>query len=101
MSDKALAMSFGSGSEKGLEAMLGARSKDPSPFLSMNMDAERYYGFIGDAMSFNDSDDQSPEVTRASADLTKTLEKMFSRITFDVNFTQHGIEISSTMELAD
>jgi hypothetical protein len=101
MSDKALAMSFGSGSEKGLEAMLGARSKEPPPFLSMNMDAERYYGFIGDAMSFNDSDGKSPEVTKATADVMKALENMFSQITFDINFTQHGVEIPSTLELSD
>jgi len=101
MSDNALAMSFGDGSEKGLEAMLGAGYKEPSPFLSMNMDAERYYGFIGDAMALDDSDDRSPEVTKASADVMKTLEKMFRRIAFDVNFTENGVEIPSTVELAD
>jgi hypothetical protein len=31
----------------------------------------------------------------------KAFEKVFSRITFDINFTQHGVEIPSTMELAD
>jgi hypothetical protein len=101
MSENALAMSFGSGSEQGLEAMLGAPSKEPPPFVSMNMDAERYYGFIGDAMAMGDSGAQSPEVAEASADVMRTLERIFKRIAFDVDFTPNGVEIPSTVELAD
>jgi hypothetical protein len=101
MSENALAMSFGSGGEHGLEAMLGAPSKEPSPFLSMNMDAARYYGFIGDAMAIGDSDGQPPEVAKATADVMRTLERMFKRLAFDVDFTPNGVEIPSTVELAD
>jgi len=101
MSENALALSFGNGSETGLQIMLGAAATEPSPFVSMGMDAGRYYGFIGDAMSLDDSDDESPELTAATAEVMKTFEKMFSRISVDINFTANGIEMPSTMELAD
>jgi hypothetical protein len=101
MSDNALAMSFGDGSEAGLEPMLAAESKQPPPFLSMNMDAGRYYGFIGDAMTFRNTDDEPQEVTQAASDVMKALEGMFSRIAFDIEFTEHGVEMPSALELAD
>ncbi|HWM27598.1 MAG TPA: hypothetical protein VNQ14_03995 [Woeseiaceae bacterium] len=101
MSESALALSFGTGSEPGLEAMLGADPNDPSPFISTDMDAARYYGFIGDAMTLSDNDDQSAEVIQAQSEVMKTFQKMFSRISFDVLFTERGVEMPSTMELAD
>jgi hypothetical protein len=101
MSESALALSFGTGSEPGLEAMLGADPNDPSPFISTDMDAARYYGFVGDAMTLGDNDDQSADVIRAQSEVMKTFQKMFSRISFDVLFTERGVEMPSAMELAD
>ena len=101
MSESALALSFGTGSESALEAMLGADPNDPSPFISTDMDAARYYGFVGDAMTLGDNDEQSAEVIQAQSEVMKTFQKMFSRISFDVLFTERGVEMPSAMELAD
>jgi hypothetical protein len=67
----------------------------------MNMDAGRYYGFIGDAMTLRNTDDEPQEVTRAASDVMKALEGLFSRIAFDIEFTEHGVEMPSALELAD
>jgi hypothetical protein len=102
MSENALALSFGTGSESGLEAMLGAASNDPAPFMSMDMDAGRYYGFIGDAMTLSDPEDELPaEAVKATGDVMKTLQKMFSRVSVDIQFTERGVELPTTMVLAD
>jgi hypothetical protein len=101
MSENALALSFGAGSEAGLAPMLTAKSATPPPFISMDMDAGRYYGFIGDVTMQPDGAEHSPEVTRATGDLMRAMEQMFSRIAFDVQFTDRGVEIPSTVTLAD
>lgn len=101
MSGNALALSFGNGSETELESMLAAAPSEPSPFMSLDMDAGRYYGFIGDAMALADADDQPPETITAQREVMQTFSKMFSRIYFDVMFTDRGVEMPSTMQLAD
>lgn len=101
MSENALALSFGNGSEAGLEAMLAASPGDPSPFLSLDVDAARYYGFIGDAMALSDDGDQPPEVVKAQRELMQVFAEMLERISFDVLFTENGIEMPSTLKLAE
>jgi len=101
MSDDAIALSFGNGSETRLESMLGAASKQPPPFMSMNMDAGRYYSLIGDVTAASTDSGEIPEVAKANAEIMTLMGQMFDRISFDVEFTENGIEIPSTMELKD
>ncbi|HEX2138452.1 MAG TPA: hypothetical protein VHG33_01950 [Woeseiaceae bacterium] len=107
MSEDALALSVGSGSEAGLTEMLKASAPQPAPFMSMDMDAARYYGFLGDAMAGNltTSDDpdeaQAAEMVQATSGMMKAFEKLFSRVSFDVQFTERGIEIPSRMSLSE
>jgi len=101
MSDDAIALSFGNGSETGLQSMLGAGSKQPPPFMSMSMDAGRYYSLIGDVTAASTDSSEIPEVAKANAEIMTLMGQMFDRISFDVEFTENGIEIPSTMELKD
>lgn len=101
MSENALALSFGDGSEAGLEAMLAASPGHPSPFLSLDVDAARYYGFIGDAMALSDDGDQPPGVVKTQRELMQVFAEMLERISFDVLFTEKGIEMPSTLILAE
>lgn len=101
MSEDALALSFGNGGEAALEPMLSAAPAEPPPFMSLDMDAGRYYGFIGDAMNLTDAAEQPPELVKAQGDVMQTFAKMFSRIHFDVLFTERGVEMPSTVQLAD
>jgi hypothetical protein len=51
--------------------------------------------------SADDDGEASPEVARATSELMKAFEKVFSRIHFDVQFTERGIEVPSSMALAE
>lgn len=109
MSEDALALSVGSGSETRLTEMLGATSAQPAPFMSMDMDAGRYYGFLGDAIASNTMnvsdagapEGPSPEMLQATSDMMQSFEKLFSRVAFEIKFTERGIEIPSSMSLAE
>lgn len=98
LNQNALAISMGEGMEAGLAAMLAADAPQPSPFLTADMDATRYYGLVGQQLQ--DADGQLP-VQEAVADITKAMQEAISRISFDVYFTADGIEVGSTVSLAD
>ena len=101
MSDAALALSVGEGGETHLPGMLTAPLASPPPFLSLDMDAASYYGFVGDAAAFGGSDDDTPEVNAAVREAMASLQALIRRITVDVQFTERGIEAPSTVTLAD
>lgn len=106
MSENALALSVGDDGGM-LAGMLAAASAEPAPFMSMDMDAERYYGFIGDVMTSPDATqgdggkEVSPELAQAMGEVMGSLQAMFERISFDVQFTARGVEMPSTMVLAE
>ena len=83
--------------------MLQAEFADPAPFMSMFMDAGRYYGLIGDAMQLAQAKDDkaSPELVAAMSHLMTSMENWFSKVSFDINFTARGVEMPSTIELAE
>lgn len=110
MSEDALALSVGSESGTKLSAMLKATSAQPAPFMSMEMDAGRYYRLLGDAIASSaatgganaaPADPQSAEMLQATSDMMKAMEQLLSRIAFDVQLTERGIEIPSSMTLAE
>jgi hypothetical protein len=103
MTDEALAVAVGNGSESRLESMLAAAPSVPSPFMSMDMDAARYYSFLGEAMKFgNDEADaeEGAEIIQATSDMMKSFGNVFSRVAVAIQFTERGIEVPSTIVLA-
>lgn len=102
MSDDAIVLSVGETADSGLADMLAAKPAEPPPFLSMSMDAARYYGFLGEAMLAAEADagEPSTEVAAATSELMMALHEMFDRISFDVQFTERGVELPQTMVLA-
>lgn len=103
MSDDALAVSVGDGMQAGLTTMLAAPVSDPSPFMSVDIDAAGYYKFIGESMAANAEDDLAgnPELQEAIQDLMTAPGNMFSRFKVDVEFTGNGVEIISNARLND
>ena len=105
MSDGALALSVGEGNEAQLPDMLAAPLPDPAPFMSVEMDAGAYYGFIADvtlqAGAGADGEEQSQEFQEAFSRTMKSLEDAIDRILFDVHFSERGIEFPSTVELSN
>jgi hypothetical protein len=103
MSDNALAVSIGEGMQDGLTSMLAAPVSDPSPFLSVDIDAAGYYEFIGESMAASAEGDlaENPELQEAIQDLMTAPGNMFSRFKVDVQFTGNGVEIISKANLND
>lgn len=103
MNDGALAISVGEGTEVGLAKMMEAKAGDPPPFMSMQMDAGRYYSFIGEAMMASNelSADSPAEVNAAVGDIMQGISELADRLSFNVNFTDRGIEVPTELTLAD
>ena len=101
MTDNAIAVSVGEGTEDRLGAMLAASVNDPSPFMAFEMDAARYYDFIGDAMTTDgDGDIESMhELQEAKQAMMNLAKESLSRLSITVDFTEHGIELNSTVHL--
>lgn len=104
MNDDALAVSVGENAESELGDVLEADAADPSPFASFSMDAARYYGFIGEAMSVTDGDDENaptPEMQAAMQEVMAAIADVYDRMSVDVSFTERGIELDSSVTLQD
>ena len=103
MDNSALALSVGDGAKSSVTDLLGASSASPAPFMSIAMDAERYYSFIGEAMMMEDNGDNelSAEGMQALSDIMTTIGELYERMMMDVHFTSRGIEIDSVVTLGD
>lgn len=105
LSEGALAVSVGEGSEANAASMLVADGVEPAPLFSMSMDVARYYGFIGDAMMQPETDEgaeETPlEVRTALKDAMTLMGDLYKRMNLDINLTDKGIEMGSRLTLAD
>lgn len=102
MTEDALAFSTGDGLEKDLPAMLAASPASPSPFLTMDMDAGRYYAMVADAMAEAPADEPTnPEVQAAGESLIRIAQQMLDRVAYQVYLTGKGIEINTDVTLKD
>ncbi len=103
MTEDALALSIGAGTEARLGDMLTAAISEPTPFMSMEMDAARYYDFIAQAVALEDDEENPtpPELKAAIGEMIGIVGDMFSRMTIEVEFTDRGIEFPTTIVLSD
>jgi hypothetical protein len=103
ITENALALSVGAGTEDELGSMLTAAVSEPPPFMSMEMDGARYYDFIQQAVVLQDDGEEQtpPELKAALGDIIGVAGEMFSRMMFTVQFTERGVEFPSTVVLAD
>jgi len=102
MTDTALGLSVGEGMEAGLASMLNAAVPERSPFMVFEMDAARYYEFINDAILADQGGTGAmPELQEAIGDITRIAQNALKRVSFDIYFTEHGIEMESEIILAD
>lgn len=99
MTDSAVAISVGEGTEARLSEMLAASVSEPSPFMTFDMDAARYYEFIGDAMMADQDLQSQPELQESVQAMFAAIQDGVSRVSITVDFTEHGIELNSTVSL--
>lgn len=103
MTDSALAISVGQGTEARLGDMLSAAIIEPHPFMSMEMDVARYYDFVANSMVIEDDEEDTTasEIKAAMSEVTAVVGKIFSRMKFRVEFTERGVEFPGTIELSE
>ena len=105
LSDNALAVAMGEGSEAKAAELLVADSKEPAPLFSMTMDTASYYGLIGDAMMHSEpkeGEEEMPMAVRtALKDVMTLMGEVYRRMLLDVTLTPKGIEMRSRLLLAD
>jgi hypothetical protein len=105
LSKDALSVSVGANAEAKAADMLRASSSNTAPFMSMSMDAARYYAMVGETMaaeSAGDAEDTMPPAIRAAmAELMVLSGKMYERMSMDIRFTTRGIEVGGIMKLSN
>ena len=105
LSANALTVSLGDNAEEVSAEMLNADSPKSAPFMSMSMDSARYYSMIGDSMaevSQGDEAEKMPEAIReAMRDVMALSGSMYERMSFEMRFTERGVEIGGLMKLSD
>jgi hypothetical protein len=105
LSKDAVSVAVGANAEAKSADMLLAPSPDPAPFMSVSVDAARYYAMVGEAMKkqpSGDAESEMPEAVRsAMAELMALSGRMYKRMSGDIRFTARGIEVGGTMTLGD
>lgn len=104
LNEGALAISVGEEAEAEVADMLGAETVSPSPFISFSMDAARYYGFMGEAIAAGDESGAqapTPEMKDAMNEMMQSIADLYDRMSGDVLFTEHGIEVRMVEVLKD
>jgi hypothetical protein len=102
MNEGGLAISLGENAETQVAGMLEAEAMTPPPFMSVSMDAARYYAFLGEAIAAGEAggdDMPSPEMQVALTDMMDAIAELYDRMWVDVVFTGNGIEIRTVETL--
>ncbi len=105
LSSGALAISWGEGAESNSADMLVANSASPAPFISMSVDAARYFKVLGDAMLIRPDEGNPAQVSTAVLETVREIMmlsgSLYERMSIDIQFTDRGIELNSGMTLSD
>ncbi len=109
LTDASLALALGDDASSRLSALLDTPVADPPPFMSVNMDAARYYRLMGETMTMDlpQADDDpmhgAPpvEMMASMSQMMTELGDIMERMQVDMIFTERGIEMPSTVTLAD
>ena len=104
LTEGGLAVSVGEEAETEVAGMLGAETASPPPFISFSMDAARYYSFMGEAIAVGDDSGEqapTPEMKDAMNEMMQSVADLYDRMSGDVLFTEHGIEVRMVETLKD
>ncbi|MEM7503959.1 MAG: hypothetical protein AAF417_18085 [Pseudomonadota bacterium] len=109
MTDGALGIAVGEGTDAGLKTLLESDAGDPPPFMSMTLDGARYYKMMSDIVDATadlpnpdgSPKEASPELQEAVSQAMTGFGDFISRIQVDVTFTENGVEMPTKVTLAD
>ncbi|NNE61945.1 MAG: hypothetical protein HKN35_13710 [Woeseia sp.] len=101
MNENSVALAVGEDAEDNAGGMLAKQGSTPPPVFAMDMDASRYYSFVGDAITMRSDEESSPELNEAVQTLMDNLAALIDRVSVRVNFTDRGVEIPAVTTLKD
>ena len=101
LTDSAIAVSVSEDGETILPELLRADAATPPPFMSVGVDAARYYTLLGEAMHESEDEEMSDAMRDALSEVMNVAADFYERLQIDVTFTDRGIEIDTDMSLAD
>ncbi|NOX68115.1 MAG: hypothetical protein GXP15_02930 [Gammaproteobacteria bacterium] len=104
MTDNALGMAVGTNAESDLTGFLVADGGAPPPVVSLHMDAGTYYEFLGEAMLVGGDEEPvetSAELLEAVSNVMTQVGDLLDRMSFNIVFTEQGIEFQSLVTLSD
>lgn len=101
MTDNALAISVSEDGDARLPALLAAESTSPPPFMSMDMDAARYYALVADSMTAGTGEEEVDELQAAMSKMMIDIGSLYDRFMLDILLTKRGIEVSMDTTFAD
>lgn len=101
LTDDALAISVSEDGDVRLPELLAAESMSPSPFISINMDAARYYTLVAESMDAAPADGETEEFQAAMSEMMVDIGSLYDRFMVDVHFTARGIEVSMDTTFAN
>ena len=76
-------------------------SNSPPPFISINMDAARYYALVAESMDAAPADGETEEFQAAMSEMMVDIGSLYDRFMVDVHLTARGIEVSMDTTFAD
>lgn len=100
MSEDGIAISIGDDAEDRVTEVLNADVVEPTPVFGMAMDAGRYYELIAQSMMEDPNDELSVESREALRDVMLAVGDIYDRISFDLRFTENGIEVGTVVTIA-
>ncbi len=103
MTENAIGVAMGEGGDAALPKIMGAEINDPAPFFSMAMDAASYFQMIETAMQAQPvpTNEEEAAAQRAAAAVMQAMSGLYDRVSFDMYFTDRGIEIRSIETFGD
>ncbi len=101
LNDEAIVVAVGNGAEARAAAALESDSVAPPLSMAVTMNASIYYELMARNIMESSDDELSYEAREALRDGFLQISELFDRMTFDIRFTDKGIEIESNTTLKD
>ena len=109
MTDAAIGLGVGEGSDEGLESLLASDGGTPAPFMTMHLDGARYYEMISEAVKASAEEpnedgspkNYSPEMQEAVSQVMSGVSDLIERVSVNVNLTERGVEMPSTVTMKE
>ena len=99
MSKDAIGVAAGEGGEQRLANLMKMPPNKDAPLMYMSVDAESYIGLISEATQMGLAQSGQTDVQDSSKVMLDAIAKLYDRISVDMQMTEHGVEMNSSLTL--